>query len=862
MDRNLRIRMLLEAGDRATRPLRDIAGGSAKAAQALKATRDRLRDLDRAQANINGFRELKAGLRSTEAEMTEAQARVATLARQIDAAGTPTKKLSAEFAKAKRESAALKAEHVEQSARLQQLRDRLGAAGVETSKLGQHERRLRGDIARTNDELAEQERRLRAAADRAQRFGAARDRFSKGMNVATGMAAGGMSAMATGQSMLRPITGATGDAMEHESSMTDIAQKADLSREAARRMGDTVLDIASKANQLPEAIRAGIDTLAGFGLDPRQAIQMMQPIGRAATAYKAQIADLSAAAFAANDNLKVPVAQTGRVIDIMAAAGKRGAFEMKDMAQYFPQLTAASQALGQKGAPAVADLAAALQIARKGAGSSEAAATNVANVLQKISSPQTIRAFKRFGVDLPAALKKAYAEGKTPLEAISELTNKALGGDLSRLGFLFEDAQVQAGLRPLIQNLEEYRKIREAAMAAGGTTDADFDERMRDSAEQTRQYNVEMQNLSITIGSLVLPAAVALAKKVGGFAKSFAAWARANPAFAKGLALTAAVLAGLFVVLGGGAIVVAGMVAPFYALGAAAAFLNVGLLPMIGIAAGVVAAIAAIGAAAYLIYNNWAPISDFFGGIWARITGFFRSNWEQIRNILLGAFVIFFPVVAALALLVKKVYDNWDAIKAGFNAGIAFLWACVKPMVQPFLDALNLLDGLYGRFVQMGSELISGLGKGILDKIKWLLGIVTGFAGRIGAAFAKRMEINSPSRVFMGYGDFLMQGLAAGIDGGRARPINRIGALSRDIGAAMAVGMAAPAAGSPGATQGGAGAVAAGNVSITFNITAADGQQAREIAEEARRLFEDAVRRGKPGSGGSFGDAPDWDEHA
>ncbi|HEX8301051.1 MAG TPA: phage tail tape measure protein, partial [Sphingomonas sp.] len=108
MDRNLRIRMLLEAGDRVSRPLREIAGGSAKAARELRATRDRLRDLDRAQADINGFRELKTGLRSTEAEMTQAQARVAALARQMAATDTPTKKLAAEFARAKRESATLK----------------------------------------------------------------------------------------------------------------------------------------------------------------------------------------------------------------------------------------------------------------------------------------------------------------------------------------------------------------------------------------------------------------------------------------------------------------------------------------------------------------------------------------------------------------------------------------------------------------------------------------------------------------------------------------------------------------------------------------------------------------------------------
>ena len=52
--------------------------------------------------------------------------------------------------------------------------------------------------------------------------------------------------------------------------------------------------------------------------------------------------------------------------------------------------------------------------------------------------------------------KDAKASGTDPLEASLRAINTALGGDMSRLGELFADAQVQKGLIPLLTGLEDY----------------------------------------------------------------------------------------------------------------------------------------------------------------------------------------------------------------------------------------------------------------------------------------------------------------------------------------------------------------------------------------------------------------------
>ncbi|MEG3089755.1 phage tail tape measure protein [Sphingomonas sp. PB4P5] len=831
MDRNLRIRMLLEAGDRVTKPLRDIANGSSRASQALRATRDRLKEIERAQADLAGFRQLKTGLRSTEQAVQASQTRVGQLAREMQQAGTPTRELTRDFTRARAEAQRLTRQHETESQELQQLRDRLRAAGVSTSDLARHERELRDSAADTNRELQEQTRRLEQASDRQRRFGAARERFARGQGLATGMAAGGASSLAIGAAMARPIIGGVEQAQEFQSGMTDIAQKANLTREQADKMGASLLIAARAANQMPADLQKGVDTLSGFGLDPTKATQMMKPIGRAATAYEAEIADLSAAAFAANDNLKVPIEQTGKVIDIMAEAGKAGAFEIKDMAGAFPALTAGYQALGQTGTGAVADLSAALQIARKGAGDSATAAGNVANIIQKIASPATIKAFSKFGIDLPKSLKKAYAEGKTPLEAIAELTKKATGGDLGKIGFLFEDAQVQAGLRPIIQNLEEYRAIRAKAAAANGTTDTDFAERMKDSAEQTKAMKVNAAALAVSLGNTLLPTVNAVLGRVGAFANRLADWSQRHPTLTRVILLTAAGLSALFIALGIGAIALAGVVGPMYLFAAAATYTQMSLLPIIGIALGIVAGIALLAAGAYLIYSKWGAISAWFGALWQSIkTAFFAG---------IGA--------------IKAIFSQFDPRMLLFGPiGLLLGW---------------LGGSVPGQLAEVGRNMIRGLINGIMSMLGALKNTIVGAASSAATWFKQKLGIHSPSRVFAGFGGYMMDGLANGIEGNQDAPIARLDSLLKRLTTAIAVGAAMPAmaasgASAPGAGSGAAGVAISAAAPVTVNIYPLAGQDPHAIAKAVRAELEATEREKAARSRASLADQQDWDNHA
>lgn len=752
--------------------------------------------------------------------MAEKKLAVSVFLKGFDSLSGPLKALMGVSEDAKGKIRALSDEARAQKGELADLRDQMKRNNGGTDEMRRREAELAAQLEKTTQridlEKAAQKRLTQAREDARK----ARDAGTKNLAIGAGLAA--------------PLVLAGKAASDFQDGMTDIRQKADLSAEATQKLENRIMLAARAAGQMPEEMRKGVDYLAGAGLDPNQAIAMMTPIARAATAYRAQIEDLSRASFSAVDNLKVPFNQTALAIDAMAKAGKDGNFELNDMAMYFPQLTAAAQGLGQHGVGAVADLAAALQIARKGAGDSASAANNVQNLLAKINSNETVANFKKFGIDLPAAMKKAYAEGKTPLEAISELTKKATGGDLARIPQLFNDMQVQNALRPLIQNMDEYRKIRADAMKAAGTVDSDFQIRSQNASVQARILAGDVQHVAVVLGEQMLPAVNRIAGPIVNLADAVANWSDKHKT-ASGI-LTAAVagVAALNLVVGAGRLAYAGTVGPVMKLYNAYMFLK----------------------KSAIVAQVWTAASTFLGGamtaVRAGMIAGAQGVWTFTAALLANPVTwIVVAIVAAVGLLAFGVYElikHWDKvgpwlsnlwtnIKTIFVTGVHWAWQAFlnfTPLgwfiqsVSPALDWLRKIDML-----GVGKHLIDGLIGGIMAKWTALKSTIKSVADGAANWFKQHLGIHSPSRVFMAFGGNIAEGLRQGIEGGMDGPMRQTRRMAGGVIGAMtltAPGMAAaapPRDPPPSPAQ-----------NITIHIHAQPGQDAESIARAVRVELE------------------------
>jgi TP901 family phage tail tape measure protein len=519
--------------------------------------------------------------------------------------------------------------------------------------------------------------------------------------VSSSMFAAGAVAYGLARAISAPVRAAT----DFETKLESIGQKIDAPVAALPKLGVAIRKVARDTTQSAADIADGMDVLTGMGASGDDAIAMLKPIGRAATAYNAEITDLSQASYAALQNLKVPAEQVGAALDVMAQSGKAGAFELKDMAKYAPSIFAAYQGLGQTGVKAVGDLSAAMQVVRMGAGDSAEAATNLGNILQKINAPQTRKAFANMGVNLQKEMAKAIKKGQTPIEAIAEITNRTLKGNLANLGDLFQDAQVQKGLRPLIQNIELYRKIRAEALAAQGVVQADYERRLQTGAVATKRWRIALGDLNLAIGNALLPALTSLANSLIPIINRMSDFADAHPALTRAIVATTAGLVGLRV---------AALAAQFSLLWMKGGLISAGIAGLRGLSG-------ALGVAgrSFKAFRMAAAGATLMGAVGAggMFTGIVAAAGSAVSGVL-GIFAGLAAGIAAITAPVWGIIALVAAAVAGLALAVYNYWIPISQFVGGFVQVVSgALSDLVSTMAGFGARIASAVGSWAVDRL-------------------------------------------------------------------------------------------------------------------------------------------------
>jgi hypothetical protein len=341
-----------------------------------------------------------------------------------------------------------------------------------------------------------------------------------------------------------------------------------------------------------------------------------------------------------------------------------------------------------------------MQMVRKNAPDSAQAATRLSDALMKMTAPDAVKNFKKFGVDIKQVMTDARNKGINPMEAAVAELQRVTGGDVFKLSQIFGDKEAKLALMSLMKYRKEYDRLKADAggSAAAGTVDRDYQRSLQTFAGTLASFQNSAQRLGITVGNALLPPLTSLAEKITPIVEGIANWASANPALAKSVVVVGAVLAGLTVALP----VIAGVVAAVGVLGGPVTAAVLGIGYAIGM---VVAHWGTIKTAAASVFQGvtslWGSFGTWIGNVFNQAVGIIRAWGPRVLGVMFpipGMIIRLFTgsnigqriitsiidgLKARFSTLVGWVRGAWSNISGIFGGGTQAAPAAGQPATPP-----------------------------------------------------------------------------------------------------------------------------------------------------------------------------------
>lgn len=267
---DLKLQVIMQLADRAAAPLRNITRGSKEAAQALKAARETVKQLNDQQRKVDGFARQQAALKA-------ATDQTKVLRQNVDALTQAHGAGSAQVKAAEKALAKQTAELDKQRAAAMKLRAELSKAGI--SNVAEAQARISRETAAATAQIERQTNRLKAAGGM-QRLGLGDNLQRIGDKVASLRNQAAVGLAATGYFFKRFFLDVAADFEDFQT----VLETTEGSSAGAQRAMKWVSDFATRTPyELAEVTEAYVK-LRAYGLDPTNGL--LKSLGDTAAAMK------------------------------------------------------------------------------------------------------------------------------------------------------------------------------------------------------------------------------------------------------------------------------------------------------------------------------------------------------------------------------------------------------------------------------------------------------------------------------------------------------------------------------------------------------------------------------------------------
>lgn len=822
---DLKLEVLFNAVDKLSGPIKTIVGGSKTLSDAFKKTSSELKALEAQQRKISGFRQLKEQSEKTTQAIEQNKETLKQLKTAMNI-GAPTEQMVKDLARAEAAQKRLKAAQKNQGTEMTALVRELNQAGISVDNLADDESELKNKIHLTTMEINKQKESLERHQKAQKQYEQMQGRMAKASDLAKkGLAIGAVGTAGMAYS-LKQYEDAEDAAMGLRVSMMqangqvskEYAQINKLANGLGTKLPGTTADFQNMMAVLiqqgisAKAILGGVGEAAGY-----LGVQMKMPFAEAAE-FAAKMQDAT----------KTTEKDMLGLMDVIQRSYYLGV-DSGNMLQGFAKISAGMKTIkaeGLEGAKAIAPL---LIMADQAAMAGEAAGNAYSKIFKSMMDSKGIaKALKDSGT----GIQMNFTDGKgefggldkmfKQLEKLKGLSTEArlpilsdmFGNDaetIQALNLLIDKGQ--AGYNEVVAKMQKQAALQTRVNAQLGTL-----KNLKDAAGGT------FTSMLALFGEQLAPQFKMLITGFTNITENVTAWAQKNPVLANTIAKVvaggvllvggiSAIALGLVTilgplamlrmslgVLGGGFGIITGLfkmfLMPIKILGTSLLWLGKIFLTVsrFMMANPIILATTLIATAAFLIYKYWTPISGFFVGIWNTVKSAFSGG-----------------ITGVSALII-----NWSPIGLFYAAFAKVLsWFGVD---------------LPAKFTGFGAMILTGLKNGILSKIGEVKTALSSAVTGVIEKARNLLGIHSPSRVFMGIGDYTMQGMALGISQNHNLPVKATQQATQNVIGTGTTAKVTPV--TPIRAQRGGSYIS--NDTIQITIKAEHGQPVRETARALR----------------------------
>ena len=538
--------------------MQKVTSQTERMSERVKASQNELDRLGQQSSDIDHFRKLKRGVADTGRELTEAQKRVDALGRQMQETATPSRKLTQEFNKAKKEVDQLRRSHDRENESLEQARRRLRDAGISTKDLNGATRRIREETQRYTAELEQQQAAMDKVANQQKRMADAQER---NRNLRSG-AVVDTAKLAAGAFAVTRFTNAYGELADAQGEIASLgigAEGIDAITQKAKEFSNQWAGTTA-----PQFIRASYDIKSGISSLTDEAVGEFTKIAGLTAAATKSTTDQMTSLFATGygiyrDQFGELAASTIKGWESMSATER----DMRFGEFFSAGISSAVQAYKTNGAEMSSAISALGASATKANVPFAEQLAILGTLQQTMSGSEAATKYRAFLTSAAGAGEKlglTFVDANNQLRSMPDILDELRGkyGDTidaveeQELKKAFGTDEAVAAIKLMYDGTDELRQGVDGlndSMASGLSTTEAMAKAMQEGPNKASEIMIQrLQNTAAVLGKAFAPAVIAVSGAVGSAAMVVSDLSERFPLLGQVLAITIAALGGLMAI--------------------------------------------------------------------------------------------------------------------------------------------------------------------------------------------------------------------------------------------------------------------------------------------------------------------------